>query len=71
MRIKADVDRCIGAGQCVTAARSVFAQNEDDGMVIVLNETPVDGDVASARSAIRLCPARAIWEESDPAQPAS
>lgn len=60
MRIKVDVEKCIGAGQCVNAAPAVFAQNEDDGMVVLLNQTPPETMAAGVRSAIRLCPARAI-----------
>ncbi|KAA9384102.1 ferredoxin [Neorhizobium galegae] len=63
MRIIVDVDKCIGAGQCVTAAPTVFAQNEDDGMVIVLDEHPSEDKQAGVRSAIRLCPARVIVAE--------
>ncbi len=64
MKIEVDVHKCIGAGQCVTAAPKVFAQNEDDGMVIVLQEEPEDSQLAATRSAIRLCPARAIFERN-------
>ena len=38
MRIKVDATKCIGAGLCVVAAPEVFSQNEDDGLVIVLQE---------------------------------
>ena len=31
MRIVADTDVCVGAGQCVLADPTVFDQNEDDG----------------------------------------
>jgi ferredoxin len=40
MKIKVDATRCIGAGLCVVAAPEVFSQNEDDGLVIVLQEYP-------------------------------
>jgi ferredoxin len=62
MRVTVDVDKCIGAGQCVHAAPKVFAQNEDDGMVVLLDEAPTPEKHADVRSAIRLCPARAIIE---------
>jgi ferredoxin len=60
MKIEVDVHKCIGAGQCVTAAPKVFAQGEDDGMVILLQEKPGPSEQSAARSAIRLCPASAI-----------
>jgi len=52
-------DACVGAGQCALVAPDVFDQ-DDDGIVIVL-EPEVDGALlASATRAARLCPARAI-----------
>jgi ferredoxin len=71
MHIKVDVEKCIGAGQCVNAAPTVFAQNEDDGMVVLLDEAPSAEKAASVRSAIRLCPARAILEAKSTAVPAT
>jgi len=52
-------DACVGAGQCALVAPDVFDQ-DDDGIVIVL-EPEVDGALlAAATRAARLCPARAI-----------
>lgn len=59
MRVEVDADICVGSGQCVMAAPEAFDQ-DDDGIVVVLEEAP--RDVASARQAIRLCPARALRE---------
>jgi ferredoxin len=66
MRIKVDMDKCIGAGHCVKAAPAVFGQNDDDGMVIVKTSTPAADQTDNVRKAIRLCPARVIEELSDP-----
>lgn len=64
MRIRLDVDKCIGAGQCVTVAPAVFAQDDDLGLVQFVNEQPPSLDQhEKVRAAIRLCPARAIIEE--------
>jgi ferredoxin len=60
MRITVDKLRCIGAGQCVLNAPKIFDQNEDDGMVILLNENPPPELHESARLAARLCPAEVI-----------
>jgi len=59
MRIKADTDLCVGSGQCVLAEPAVFDQ-DDDGIVIVLNDSPEAAQQESARRAAALCPARAI-----------
>lgn len=48
---------CVGAGQCALVAPAVFDQG-DDGLVVLLQESPVDG--AQLRQAADLCPARAI-----------
>jgi ferredoxin len=63
MRVLVDVNKCIGAGQCVRAAATVFAQNDDDGLVVLLNEQPSDDLLAQVKNAARLCPARAIVVE--------
>ncbi|GHF30427.1 ferredoxin [Amycolatopsis deserti] len=59
MRIVADTDLCIGAGQCVLTEPEVFDQ-DDDGTVVVLVEHPEGGQVDSAREAVKLCPAMAL-----------
>ncbi|WP_027932509.1 ferredoxin [Amycolatopsis thermoflava] len=59
MRIVADTDLCIGAGQCVLTDPAVFDQ-DDDGTVVVLVEHPEGGQVDSAREAVKLCPAMAL-----------
>jgi ferredoxin len=60
MRVKIDVDKCCGAGNCVSAAPTVFDQREDDGVVILLQENPQSEAHADVRRATRLCPALAI-----------
>ncbi|MFE1646870.1 ferredoxin [Microbacterium sp. P01] len=52
-------DACIGAGQCALVAPDVFDQ-DDDGIVVVLNAEPEGDDRVAATRAVRLCPARAI-----------
>lgn len=60
MKIVVDKSRCIGAGQCVMKAPRVFDQQEEDGMVILLAESPSGADQDAARLAARVCPAEAI-----------
>lgn len=59
MLVVADTGACVGAGQCALVAEEVFEQ-DDDGIVVVLQPRPSSGDVAAARRAVSLCPARAI-----------
>ncbi|MFI0463086.1 ferredoxin [Saccharopolyspora sp. 5N102] len=63
MRIEADLDRCVGAGQCVLTEPALFDQNDDDGRVVLLAAEVDDGDaglVAAAREAVHVCPSGAL-----------
>ncbi len=60
MKIRIHQDKCIGAGHCVLAAPDVFDQNEDDGIVVLLDDQPAAARHAAARSAARACPVLAI-----------
>lgn len=59
MKIVADRDKCVGGGQCVVAAPDLFDQ-DDDGLVLVLEDQPGTDQSNDAEMAARLCPARAI-----------
>lgn len=57
VQVHADRDVCIGAGLCVLSAGAVFDQ-DDDGIVVVLDEHPADA--AAAREAVENCPSGAL-----------
>lgn len=59
MKVRVDREACIGAGQCALVAGSIFDQ-DDEGLVILLNETPGEDSQVMARKAATLCPAKAI-----------
>jgi ferredoxin len=59
MRVSVDTDRCVGAGQCVLSAPDVFDQ-DDDGLVTVVNPEPGNSDMPDVREAARICPSRSI-----------
>lgn len=59
VRIWADRDACISAGNCVMAAENVFDQ-DDDGIVVLLADPVPDDEAEHAREAVRLCPAAAL-----------
>ncbi|HVV14132.1 ferredoxin [Amycolatopsis sp.] len=63
MRIIANKDVCVGAGQCVLTDPETFDQSEDDGTVIVLVEEPLDID--KAREAVNICPSQALSLKED------
>jgi len=60
MRVHADRDSCIGAGQCVLSAPAVFDQDEDDGVVFLKTDDPPAELADDVRRAAALCPALAI-----------
>nr|WTB29693.1 ferredoxin [Streptomyces sp. NBC_00830] len=57
--ISAERDRCVGAGQCVLAAPAVFDQDED-GLVLVLDERPSVSQSDAVHGAVRACPSGAL-----------
>ncbi|MEU6201764.1 ferredoxin [Streptomyces sp. NPDC047061] len=60
-KIVAHLDRCVGAGQCVMTDPDAFDQSEEDGTVIVLQDTPADDEALQrARSAVETCPSRTL-----------
>jgi ferredoxin len=59
MRIQADRDVCIGAGNCVLAAEDVFDQ-DDDAVVVVLTEHPSPDQEPAVRNAVAQCPSGAL-----------
>jgi ferredoxin len=59
VKVQADRDVCISAGNCVMAADAVFDQ-DDDGIVVVLVDDLPEAEVEHAREAVRLCPSQAL-----------
>jgi ferredoxin len=60
MKVSVDRDKCVGAGQCVNAAPETFGQEEENGIVVLLEDAPPFGRREAVQQAARLCPARAI-----------
>jgi ferredoxin len=63
MRVTVDQNKCIASGQCVLTAPDVFDQREEDGIVVLLNPTPLAEWAEDVRHAAALCPSRAITIE--------
>jgi len=63
LKLTVDQDKCCGAGQCVLLAPEVFDQREEDGIVVLLDETPAADLHAAVREAASVCPAAAITVE--------
>jgi ferredoxin len=60
MHVIVDEEKCCGAGTCVMIAPAVFDQRDEDGIVVLLQSEPDEGQQAAVREAANLCPAAAI-----------
>lgn len=60
MKVSVDVDRCVAGGQCVLLAPEVFDQRDEDGVVVLLDETPGPAMHDAVRESAMVCPATAI-----------
>jgi len=60
MKVFVDEDKCCGAGACVLAAPDVFDQRDEDGVVVLLDDTPAAHLHEAVREAAGVCPAMAI-----------
>jgi ferredoxin len=59
VKVHADRDVCIQAGNCVMVADTVFDQDYN-GIVVVLVDDIPHGDEDKAREAVKLCPSQAL-----------
>jgi ferredoxin len=57
--VQADRDVCIQAGNCVMVADSLFDQDDDGIVVVLVDEVPADEE-NKAREAVKLCPSQAL-----------
>lgn len=60
MRVTVEATKCVAAGQCVVLVPEVFDQREEDGVVVLLDETPGPGIQDAVRESALVCPAAAI-----------
>ena len=59
MKVKADREVCIQAGNCVMVADSLFDQDDDGFVMVLIDEVPGDEE-ARAREAVKMCPSQAL-----------
>jgi len=64
--VEADRGRCVGAGNCVVTLPAVFDQDDDEGLVVVLDPRPPAEAAGLLERAVQLCPAGAI--STDPGE---
>jgi ferredoxin len=59
VKVTADRDVCIQAGNCVMVADALFDQ-DDDGIVMVLVDEVPEAEEEHAREAVKMCPSQAL-----------
>ena len=59
MKVRADRDVCIQAGNCVMVADSLFDQDDDGIVVVLVDDIPAE-EQDKAREAVKLCPSQAL-----------
>jgi ferredoxin len=60
MKVVVNQAKCVSSGQCVLNASELFDQRDDDGVVVLLNDSPASEQTEDARKAAAACPALAI-----------
>ena len=60
MKVRVEEPKCVASGQCVLLAPEVFDQRDEDGIVILLNDTPAAELQDGVRESAMVCPAAAI-----------
>ncbi|MEV4166416.1 ferredoxin [Nonomuraea dietziae] len=60
MRVEVDVTRCVASGECVLLVPEVFDQREEDGLVVLLEDTPSAELHEAVRESATACPSAAI-----------
>lgn len=63
MKVTVDQDKCVSSGQCVLNAAEVFDQRDEDGVVVLLDDSPPADLAGPTRDAAAACPALAIHIE--------
>ncbi|WVK89637.1 ferredoxin [Dactylosporangium sp. AC04546] len=60
MKVSADTAVCVSSGQCALLLPRVFDQREDDGVVVVRDESPPPELSDAVRQAVAGCPSGAL-----------
>lgn len=59
MKLVIEPDYCVASGACVLECPEVFAQDED-GVVVLITDSPAEEHHAKVRFAVAACPAAVI-----------
>lgn len=64
MKLTVDRRACTGAGNCVRLAPDWFDQDDHEGLVVLLGDSPPDDLKPLMRDVVDACPTGAIRAES-------
>jgi len=60
MKLTVDRRACTGAGNCVRLAPDWFDQDDDEGLVVLLGDSPPDDLKPLMRDVVYACPTGAV-----------
>ena len=63
MKVTVDTNKCVSSGNCVLNDPEVFDQDDEAGVVVLLQEHPSAEHAAAVHAAAMACPGRAISVE--------
>lgn len=66
MHLTIEPDACVGSGQCALAVPEVFDQDDEDGTVVLLDDSPPRDLHEAVHEAAELCPVQAILTQHAP-----
>jgi ferredoxin len=64
VKLKVDVAKCQGYGNCVSAAADVYDVDDDGKVILLKGDTFPEADRARLEAAARSCPVSALSVES-------
>ncbi len=59
-RLHVNTDECVGSAHCTLTAPDLFAIDDEEGYVVLLQPEPPEDRLEAARAAVRGCPASVI-----------
>ena len=65
MKVRVDRRQCYGTGQCAEAAPDVFGQDPQEGLVVLIDDSPQEIHGEAVRFATQFCPSGSITIEGE------
>jgi len=65
MYVRADLNKCMGYGNCVATAPEIFRMRDDGKVEVIKPAVETEGDIAMVLAAVRSCPTSALSTSND------